>query len=59
MLEQWKRHYEDIILGLENDKTTLKENIDSQNENLERMVYKYKIMEEELHKAERSMKKKG
>jgi hypothetical protein len=58
-LTQWKEHYEGIILRLEDDKKELKAMIESQNKRIEQLVYKYRLVEEELKKASVSLSQKG
>ena len=43
-INHWREHYEGIILKLEGDKKELKRIIDENNENIEKLVYKYKSL---------------
>lgn len=58
-LNHWKEHFEGIILKLEGDKRELKQVIDSLNAKVEKFVYKYRLLEEELRKAGQSLSKRG
>lgn len=58
-INHWKDHYEGIILKLESDKLQLKQMIDNKGEKIERLVYKYRLLEEELRRASEALQKRG
>ena len=58
-LNNWKEHYEGVVRKLTDDKKDLKEIIDGQNQRIEQLIYKYKLLEEELKKAAISLSKRG
>lgn len=58
-INHWKDHYEGIILKLESDKLQLKQMIDNKGEKIERLVYKYRLLEDELRRASEALQKRG
>ena len=58
-LNNWKEHYEGVVEKLNEDKKDLKDIIDNQNQRIEQLIYKYRLLEEELKKAAISLSKRG
>ena len=58
-INQWKQHYENIILSLQSDKNHLKGINDTYNSKMERLVFKYHLLEAELKKGSESLLRRG
>ena len=58
-MNNWKEHYEGIILKLEEDKKELKDKIERKNQKLQQLIYRYNLLEEELKQASLSISQRG
>ena len=59
VVNHWKQHYEGIILKLQGDKRELKTAIDTANGKIEQLVYRYRMLENELQKATATVGRRG